>query len=45
MTQSIAESFIDQLEQAAAGGDVNLIPFEEEKVEDTPVDVVEPLVR
>ena len=44
MTQSIAESFIDQLEQAAAGGDVNLIPFEEEKVEDTPVDVVEPLV-
>ena len=24
MTQSIAESFIEQLEQAAAGGDVNL---------------------
>ena len=43
MTQSIAESFIDQLEQAAAGGDVNLIPFEEEKVEDKPADI-EPLV-
>jgi len=43
MTQSIAESFIDQLEQAAAGADVNLIPFEEEKVEDKSVDV-EPLV-
>ena len=34
MTQSIAESFIDQLEQAASGADVNLIPFEEEKVEE-----------
>ena len=34
MTQSIAESFIDQLEQAASGGDVNLIPFEEEKVKE-----------
>ena len=33
MTQSIAESFIDQLEQAASGADINLIPFEEEKVE------------
>ena len=43
MSKSIAESFIDQLEQAAAGGDVNLIPFEEEKVEDKPADI-EPLV-
>ena len=45
MTQSIAESFIDQLEQAAAGGDVNLIPFEEEKIvekTDKPADL-EPL--
>ena len=34
MTQSITESFIDQLEQAASGADVNLIPFEEERVEE-----------
>ena len=45
MTQSIAESFIDQLEQAASGADINLIPFEEEKVEEktkAPI-VIEPL--
>jgi hypothetical protein len=32
MTQSLTESFIDQLEQVASGADVNLIPFEEKKV-------------